>query len=450
MANIVVYGGSGFIGRQAVYAAQARGHTVGIVDLVEPNYDFDGPFLPHSPETLEGTLRSFDEMKIHFDHAGSGAHIDAIVNYIALFKYGMKDEEMFGPNIMTANNLARICAQNDIFMVHTGAIASHGNKTKSPLKESHPLNPFEPYARSKAVSEEKVFTEIKKGLRAITFRPCGVYGPQGTRAMMHEMFETAKNSPVLPCTQTRNSYINTIDIGRSAIFAIENQHLFYGRKRVIDTPKSLGDIAFNIADNEPMRDGDVLRHLSKRIGRSALALPLPRFALYLAAMSPKVPLAVARMGQIDHYQCNEKFQAIFEDNGFVRSFNSTQDGLDHTLRWLYTHHWKEDMPEALRQAETVWDVKDRFGVIECDLVKVTYDMQAGRADPHIGPSSVQIVSGFFNTNPERLHNLDNYGKTFYVDSRTSMKNGVHHSTIETPIHVCTVTDVKVLEGSKYR
>ena|SRR3989338_199947 len=358
--NIAVFGGSGYIMRQVVKHGAEQGHKMVCVDMKAPDYVWSNQMFVKANLSIEdSTYKAFSDIEDMLESKGFGRDIDAVANGIAVLDYTKTVEQLYTPNVLTARHIARSSACRPTFFVHLSGVAVQGISNSLPLREEYPLAPIEPYGITKALSELEVFNELD-GINAIILRANAVIGPECLNTMILQMFETAKGL-VVPRPSTLNSYINTIDIGRAVIFAIEN-HTIFGSKK-----SELSDIVYNICDKEPITDGQAFEHLMKRIPPKAYMGLLPvRFKTNapasksvlrtvgflseaianLTKTKPAVPYNLSKLAHVGHAQSREKFERDFEGNGFKMTFDSTYDSLDYVVKWLYENHWKEPMPNT--------------------------------------------------------------------------------------------------------
>lgn len=354
--NIAVFGGSGYIMRQVVKYGAEKGHNMVCVDMKAPNYGWpDKMFVKANLSTMESSKKAFTDIEDMLEDNGFGRNIDAVANGIAVLDYTKTVEQLYVPNVLTARYIASESLCRSAFLVHMSGVAVQGISNPLPLREEYSLAPIEPYGITKALSELEIFNEVKNGLDAIILRANAVIGPECIDTMILQMFEQARKRFV-PLPSTLNSYINTIDIGRAIIFAIER------RKDMVCIAYELPHIVYNICDREPITDGQAFKHLMKRMPARKLFGLLPARLSGKAPASksvlrtlgfideatsklkkekPSLPYNLSKLAHVGHAQSREKFEATFENMGFNMAFPSTYDSLDYVVKWLYEYHWKE-------------------------------------------------------------------------------------------------------------
>lgn len=358
--NIAVFGGSGYIMGQAVKQGAEKGHNMVCIDMKAPEYTWPRQmFVKANLSTEDSTKYAFEAAEKQLADNGIEGKIDAVANGIAILSYTKTVGELYGPNVLTARNIARHCAENGQFLVHLSGVAVQGISNPLPLREEYPLAPIEPYGITKALSELEVFNA--NGKNSIILRADVVIGPDNLGTMILQMFETAKGYAV-PRPSTINSYINTIDIGKAIIFAIEHRQ-YFSRPGLM--ANSLSDIVCNICDKEPITDGQGFDFLTKIIPAPRLLGLIPfriktdapsskyllrtlglltETAAKITKTKPALPYNLAKLAHVGHAQSREKFENVFEGRGFKMTFNSTYESLEYVVKWLYENHWKEPMP----------------------------------------------------------------------------------------------------------
>lgn len=165
--KILVTGGKGYIGSKLVRALEGKGHEVTIYDL--PEFDI--------------TKNHQLEMMI----AGK----DIVYHLAALAELKYTDahpQETFEVNVVGANNVARICAEQNVLLQFVSTCCIYGNPQEFPSKEDWLINPSDTYAMSKASAEYAVkLWGLSKGLKYNILRFGTVYGQSLDPSMRDDM-----------------------------------------------------------------------------------------------------------------------------------------------------------------------------------------------------------------------------------------------------------------------
>ncbi len=170
-ADVVVTGGSGFIGRAAVRAFRERGMPVTVVDRV--------PF----PEPVEGVrvvtgdLRDADvrEAAVTTETAGV-VHLAALTSVL---KSVEMPEQTFTDNVLVTHELLELARKREVprfLLASTNAVA--GDVGTATITPDLPLRPLTPYGATKAACEMLMSGYSGAyGIQTCALRFTNVYGP---------------------------------------------------------------------------------------------------------------------------------------------------------------------------------------------------------------------------------------------------------------------------------
>lgn len=173
MRNVLVTGGTGFIGSNLAEALLRRGCHVRI--LRRPGSDLraiEGLPLEHAIGDVRD-IRSITS-------AMSGC--DTVFHTAALVSYWKKErDQMFDVNIGGTRNIVRSCIELGIEkLVHTSSIAAIGfpeHGTTADETNAYNWGPFDVgYRTSKFEAEKEVLKGVKQGLNAVIVNPSVVIG----------------------------------------------------------------------------------------------------------------------------------------------------------------------------------------------------------------------------------------------------------------------------------
>jgi len=165
--NVLVTGGAGFIGSYLAYTLSKAGHNVRILDLVSPE-----PALSKITEYIKGnilessSLRAFKDIDVVY-HCAAKLPVEkcsfkeySLVNY-----YGT----------LRALEYSMSMGVSKFVYLSSSAVYGYPN---SPIRESSPRSPIEPYGKSKLLAEEACYAYRNLGLNTIIVRPRTVLGPR--------------------------------------------------------------------------------------------------------------------------------------------------------------------------------------------------------------------------------------------------------------------------------
>jgi nucleoside-diphosphate-sugar epimerase len=157
-------------------------------------------------------------------------------------------------------------------MVFVSTVKVNGESTpRTPFTEDDPPDPQDPYAVSKWEAEEVLRSVgAKTGIEIVIVRPPLVYGP-GVRANFLRLMTLAARGIPLPLPDTKN---------RRSLIGVENLADFL--IQCVSHPMAANETFF-LSDGEDVSTRELIVRLSLALGRSARFLPVPEFAVFLAA-----------------------------------------------------------------------------------------------------------------------------------------------------------------------
>lgn len=347
MANIVITGGSGFIGQQLAIRALKSGHKVGILDIKKPGLDnivYSNCDITVKESVVEGLGKANSEL----------GNIDALVHLAASFNYTKPDHYQHMYNVRGTDNIAEVASNiltdNKLF-IYMGAIASCRENFHNVIKEDTPLHPFENYGKSKQLAEELLFEKYYSTgkLQVTTFRAVMVYGNFATGSYIDGLFNMIKNSPIIlaPLKDTKNSYVHTDDIARAFLHSINNHE-----KVFVQNANHPNDLAYNLADDLVVSERNVIKILKNLIpgAKHKPVLPIVPQKLFeilslttekfekLVKERTSLSLAIAKHAAYNHVLDNTKFK----NTGFEYKVPNVKVGLPMVVEWYKNNVWQKD------------------------------------------------------------------------------------------------------------
>lgn len=286
--NILVVGGAGYIGSHMVLTLSEGGHEVTTLDNLSGG---------HRDAVLRGEFILGDSGdSTLLDKLFTAQRFDAVMHFASHIQVG---ESVSHPAKYYDNNLARTLCLLDAMVRHeilhfvfSSTAAIFGEPEYSPIDESHPTRPINPYGRSKLMVEEILQDyDYAYGLRSIALRYFNAAGadPHGRLGERHQP-ETHLIPLVLQAASGRRpaitiygrdyptpdgtcirDYIHVTDLCQAHLLAL--QHLIQGKpttaynlgngngfsvQEVIDTARRITGKAFKVQEGE-RRGGDAAR-----------------------------------------------------------------------------------------------------------------------------------------------------------------------------------------------
>lgn len=167
MKKILVVGGAGYIGSHMVKMLLEKQHHVVILDDLSSGHRdavLGGDFILGSLADTALLNRLFAEH-----------HFDGVMHFASFIQVG---ESMLNPGIYYRNNVANTLNLLETMVIHkvltflfSSTAAIFGEPLYTPINESHPKNPINPYGRSKLMVEEMLADfDHAYGLKSICLR----------------------------------------------------------------------------------------------------------------------------------------------------------------------------------------------------------------------------------------------------------------------------------------
>lgn len=186
--RIVITGSSGFLGRALVASARRRGwYTVGL-DLHSSTGDTPDEFHRvdvRDPALVAPVLAGAD-LVVHAAAAVPLAHAS----------------DMFDVNV-TGTRVVAAATPSSASLVHISSSAVYGLPTALPVRVGSPLDPCEPYGRSK-LAAERALVEARGSLPWVVLRPRTIVDPSrgGLFSLLRDLIECDAAVPVFGATTT--------------------------------------------------------------------------------------------------------------------------------------------------------------------------------------------------------------------------------------------------------
>ncbi len=167
--NVLVTGGSGFLGRYFHRALLDAGHSLTILDLVAPTWD------PEAARVVLGDVRDPAAVREALRGAQAILHLAA-----AHHDFGIATDTYFSVNEEGARVLCAVAEEQDVRSIcFFSTVAVYGS-TPEPRHEDADTHPVSPYGQSKLAAEQvfRAWAESRVGRRCLVIRPTVVFGPR--------------------------------------------------------------------------------------------------------------------------------------------------------------------------------------------------------------------------------------------------------------------------------
>jgi UDP-glucose 4-epimerase len=172
-STVAVTGGLGFVGRNLVEALTTLGKRVIVADRAQPDA---APELHDAVELRRVDLRDRTQTHAALDGAEVIFHVAGNASGTLSIDRPRFDFETNAQ--VTFNVCEAIRSTPATRLVHVSSAMVYGRPRTVPIAESHPLQPYLPYAASKVAAEATVRAFVEAfGLSAVIARPFCIYGP---------------------------------------------------------------------------------------------------------------------------------------------------------------------------------------------------------------------------------------------------------------------------------
>lgn len=275
--QVLVTGGTGFIGSHLVENLIQRGHKVKC--LIRKKGDLK--WLKNLPIEI-----SYGDCVDPSSLVKAVSSVDMIFHIAGITK-ALKEKTYFEVNAIGTKNLLEVCLKYNPkikkFIYLSSQSASGPCRFGGKKSETDPCEPVSPYGKSKRMGEEFALS-YSKDLPVLIIRPCAVYGPR-ERDIFHFFRCVAKGiKPIFFGGKQLISLCYIQDIVDGIILASE-----------VETES--GEIFF-LSDGEEYQLKEISDIFSKAMGINGLNIPIPKsllwsiayFSEYFSKISNKPPL----------------------------------------------------------------------------------------------------------------------------------------------------------------
>lgn len=180
--NILITGGSGFIGRHLVESLIGKCNLI-----ISSHRKIEGRNIDRkNAKLIELQLEDFDEVNKTLKDIDIVFHLAAEIGYPG---EKTKPLGMYRSNTMGSLSLLEACRSNDVRLVYSSSMAVYGTPKYLPVDEKHPKNPKSFYGASKLGGEYYclLFNELYS-IETTVLRYSTVYGPGMDRRWVTSIF----------------------------------------------------------------------------------------------------------------------------------------------------------------------------------------------------------------------------------------------------------------------
>jgi len=261
--DILITGGNGLLGHHLVAALQDRGDCVRVLALP----DEDASWLEQrGVKVLRGDVTWPESLTAPMNGA------DAVLHLAGMMGVWRPIEDYRAVNATGTENVCRAAlAEGVARFVHVSSWTVYGMALGEPAREEFALRPFgEPYAITKAAGDTIVQRMIVQDhLPAVIIRPGTFFGP-GDRLHFERMADrlSAGRGMIVGAGDNALPFVYVTDVVQGLLLALDHE-------------RAVGQ-AYNISNDHPLTQAQLLRAIAAEIGAGAPRLHLPYHALYAA------------------------------------------------------------------------------------------------------------------------------------------------------------------------
>lgn len=240
MANILVTGGSGFIGSHLVEALISCGNHVTVIDnlLTGNRANLENFIIDKQINFIAGDICDKDLLAKIMIGIDIVYHLAARISVVESIKHPDLYTET---NLLGTFNVLEACYQHQVkHVVLASSAAVYGNQTSSPITETMLMDPQSPYALTKADSEYYFnFYQQKFGLQTTQLRYFNVFGPR-----QHPQSAYAAAIPTFIAQALKNADITIYGNGEQTRDFIFVKDVVQANLLAVDGPSGTYNVAY--------------------------------------------------------------------------------------------------------------------------------------------------------------------------------------------------------------
>ena len=211
--NILITGGSGFIGTHLCKLLKSYGHTVFNLDIIKSETQVDEDFTINilDKNLLENIFKRYN--------------IDKIIHSCAEVPI-TKSKNFFNVNLEGTRNILNLFLKYKVNrFVYISSSAVYGVPQKVPVVEGDPRNPAENYGKSKKLGEDECYNLISKGANICIIRPRTVIGGNrlGIFSYLFDWISSGIDVPVLNNGENIYQFVNLNDFCEAVILSCSSE-----------------------------------------------------------------------------------------------------------------------------------------------------------------------------------------------------------------------------------
>jgi 2-alkyl-3-oxoalkanoate reductase len=264
--DVLITGGTGFLGHHLIPALQARGDSVRVIAL--PTEDTSW-LEKRGVAVFRGDVRDPDALTAPMHGAQGVLHLAAMIGAWRPM------QEYRAVNVTGTLNVCRAAIAAKVKrLVHISSAMVYDMAVGRPVTEQDPLKPLdEPYCTTKAEGDMLVQRLIADAdLPAVIIRPGTLFGP-GDRLNFGRIADRVKAGKMV-----------FIGSGDNAVPFVYVTDMVDALLLALDDPDAVGR-AYNIGNDQPLTQRELLDGMAQEIGTAPPRVHVPYYPLYAAALA---------------------------------------------------------------------------------------------------------------------------------------------------------------------
>jgi 2-alkyl-3-oxoalkanoate reductase len=320
--QILVTGGTGFVGSHLVRRLCALGHKVTSLDK-SPGL-FDDELRSLGAKLVTGSVTNDDDVNRAMNGSELVYHLASPFGDILQPDAAYWDIEVNGTrNVLEASRRAGVRR-----VVHCSTQGVHGSLTRTPGDENSPMAPRDYYCYSKVEGERVCQDFIRNGMDVVIVRPTSVYGPGDTRGWLQLYRMVA------------SGWFLMVGSGQTLNHPVSVENLVDAFELAGSAPQAKGRV-YLAADDDPVTLTNLVLGVARAIGSSVRIIRFPwyRAAGFAAAAVESASKAVGVKPpvfrrRLSWYSTNRAFRInrAREELGYQPRV-SLGEGLVSTAKW---------------------------------------------------------------------------------------------------------------------
>jgi nucleoside-diphosphate-sugar epimerase len=266
--NILITGGTGFIGRAALRALINKNHLITIISRRKININLEGV-----SKIIVGDISKINTSKgLHKLIKKTLDSTDVVLHMAGLAHVSCSLHENRVINRDATLSLARIALTSGVNrFVFLSSIGVNGNQNNRPFTEKDKPNPREYYAISKYEAEQGLLDLSKESnMDTVIIRPPLVYGPgaPGNFNILMKWIYMGFPLPFGLIINNKRSFVALENLLSFIVLCLDYKSTPLARNQV-----------FLISDGEDVSTSQLLSKISKSVKSKTILLPIPVFFL---------------------------------------------------------------------------------------------------------------------------------------------------------------------------